>query len=180
MLANRGELLRVLRGDPRLIGRVFARHAYGMRQWVDLFSARVPTTDDPAAKQLIAEIVAANARHMNLFRGRAIAHGVDPDAYVAPPEGDAIYERIELIDAFDELVAYAAGSLDHFAQLLDAYAAGADGEDAATIALVAADNDAARARLAELTSASHSAASEAHELYRRRELVETGLYARAC
>ena len=64
---------------------------------------------------------------MNLFRARALAHGVDPDAYVAPPEGEAIYERIEVIDDFDELVAYAAGSLDHFGQLLDAYAAGADG-----------------------------------------------------
>jgi hypothetical protein len=179
MLANRDELLAVLGEDPRRIGRVFARHAYGMRRWVDLFSERVPLTDDPQAKQLLAELVAANARHMNLFRARAIAHGVDPDAYVAPREGDAIYERIEVIDDFDELVAYAAGSLDHFGQLLDTYAAGAGGEDAQTIAVVAADNDAARERLAALMSGPHSAAGDAHELYRRRELVETGLYADA-
>jgi hypothetical protein len=176
MLANRAELLTVLGDDPRRIGRVFARHAYGMRRWVDLFSARIVATEDPQAKQLIAEIVAANARHMNLFRARARAHGIDPDDYVAPPEGDAIYARIELIDDLDELIAYAAGSLDHFGQLLDAYAAGAEGEDAVTIALVAADNDAARAQLAALTTHTHSAAGEAHELYRRRELVETGLY----
>jgi hypothetical protein len=176
MLDNRDELLGVLFDDPRRIGKVFARHAYGMRRWVDLFSIRVPLTSDPQAKQLLAEIVAANARHMNLFRARAIAHGVDPDAYVAPPEGEAIYERIEVIDDFDELVAYAAGSLDHFGQLLDTYAAGAAGDDAATIALVAADNETARARLAALTTHAHSAAGEAHELYRRRELVETGLY----
>ena len=176
MLDNRDELLGVLGDDPRRIGKVFARHAYGMRRWVDLFSVRVPLTGDPHAKQLLAEIVAANARHMNLFRERAIAHGVDPDAYVAPREGDAIYERIEVIEDFDELVAYAAGSLDHFAQLLDAYAAAADGEDAATIALVTADNDAAREHLAALMSMSHSAAGDAHELYRRRELVETRLY----
>jgi hypothetical protein len=177
MLDNRAELLGVLEDDRRRIGKVFARHAYGMRRWVDLFSARVPLTDDPLAKQLLAEIVAANARHMNLFRARAVAHGVDPDAYVAPPEGEAIYERIEIIDDFDELVAYAAGSLDHFGQLLDAYAAGADGEDAATIALVTADNGLARERLAALMVRPHRAASDAHELYRRRELVETGLYA---
>lgn len=176
MLDNRDELLDVLGDDPRRIGKVFARHAYGMRRWVDLFSIRVPLTSDPEAKQLLAEIVAANARHMNLFRARALAHGVDPDAYVAPPEGEAIYERIEIIGDFDELIAYAAGSLDHFGQLLDAYAAGATGEDAATIALVAADNDAARARLAELMRQPHSAAFDAHELYRLRELVETGLY----
>jgi hypothetical protein len=113
---------------------------------------------------------------MNLFRARALAHGIDPDAYVAPPEGDAIYERIEVIGDLAELIAYAAGSLDHFGQLLDAYAAGAAGDDAATIALVAADNDAARARLTALMTHAHSAAGEAHELYRRRELVETGLY----
>lgn len=176
MLANRDELLEVLGDDPRRIGKVFARHAYGMRRWVDLFSTRVPMTCDPLAKQLLAEIVAANARHMNLFRQRAIAHRVDPDMYVAPPEGEAIYERIEIIDDFDELVAYAAGSLDHFGQLLDVYAAGAEGDDAATIAIVAADNDAARERLAAIMLRPHSAAFDAHELYRLRELVETGLY----
>ncbi len=176
MLDNREELLDVLADDPRRIGKVFARHAYGMRRWVDLFSARVPLTDDPDAKQLLAEIVAANARHMNLFRARAIAHGVEPDAYVAPPEGEAIYERIEVIENFDELVAYAAGSLDHFGQLLDTYAARATGEDAVTIAIVTADNDLARERLATVMSRPHSAAFDAHELYRLRELVETGLY----
>ncbi len=176
MLDNREELLDVLADDPRRIGKVFARHAYGMRRWVDLFSARVPLTGDPHAKQLLAEIVAANARHMNLFRARAIAHGVEPDAYVAPPEGEAIYERIEVIENFDELVAYAAGSLDHFGQLLDTYAARATGEDAVTIAIVTADNDLARERLATVMSRPHSAAFDAHELYRLRELVETGLY----
>ena len=158
MLANRDELLYVLEEDPSRIGKVFARHAYGMRRWVDLFSARIAQTDDPFAKQLLAEVVAANARHMNLFRARAVAHGIDPDAYVAPPEGEAIYERIEVIDDFDELVAYAAGSLDHFGQLLDTYAAGADGDDAETIAIVAADNDRARQRLDAIMLAPHSAA----------------------
>jgi hypothetical protein len=176
MLANRDELLEVLGDDPRRIGKVFARHAYGMRRWVDLFSERVPLTCDPQDKQLLAELVAANARHMNLFRARAMAHGVDPDAYVAPPEGEAIYERIEVIEDFDELVAYAAGSLDHFGQLLETYAAKAEGEDAAIIAVVCADNAMALAQLAALMTGPHAAAGDAHELYRRRELVETGLY----
>ncbi|MBW3609103.1 MAG: hypothetical protein KY463_12260 [Actinobacteria bacterium] len=176
MLVNREELLDVLGDDPRRIGKVFARHAYGMRRWVDLFSIRVPLTDDPEVKQLLAEIVGANARHMNLFRARAIAHGVDPDAYVAPPEGEAIYERIEIIDDFEELIAYAAGSLDHFGQLLEAYVARATGDDAVTLAVVAADNDRACERLAAMMSRPHSAAFDAHELYRLRELVETGLY----
>jgi hypothetical protein len=176
MLANRDELLEVLGDDPARIGKVFARHAYGMRRWVDLFSERVPQTCDPHDKQLLAELVAVNARHMNLFRARAIAHGVDPDAYVAPPEGEAIYERIEVIEDFDELVAYAAGSLDHFGQLLETYAASAAGDDAAIIAVVSADNAMALAQLAALMTRPHSAAGDAHELYRRRELVETGLY----
>jgi len=40
-LENVSELSRVLAERERL-GKVFARHAYGMRAWVDLFSARVP------------------------------------------------------------------------------------------------------------------------------------------
>jgi hypothetical protein len=176
MLANRDELLEVLGDDPSRIGKVFARHAYGMRRWVDLFSVRIPLTCDPRDKQLLAELVAANARHMNLFRARATAHGIDPDAYVAPAEGEAIYERIEVIEDFEELVAYAAGSLDHFGQLLETYAAQAEGEDAAIIAVVSADNAMALAQLAALMTGPHSAAGDAHELYRRRELVETGLY----
>jgi hypothetical protein len=179
MLANRPELLAVLEEVPERIGRVFARHAYGMRRWVDLFSARIPWTDDPEAKQLLAELVASNARHMNLFRERARAHGVDPDAYVAPPEGERIYEHIDALDPGDlhGLAGYAAGSLDHFAQLLDAYAQRASGEDAAAIAEVAADNDAARARLAPLAARDEGSVAVAHEHSRRRELVETGSYA---
>lgn len=177
MLANRSELLEVLGTDPERIGRVFARHAYGMRRWVDLFSARIARAEAPEVKQLLAQVVADNARHMNLFRGRALAHGVDPDAYACPPEGEAIYERIEATPDLHELAGYAAGSLDHFAQLLDAYASTASGEDARVIAQVAADNDAARAALAPLAAGAEGSAADAHELYRRRELVETGSYA---
>ncbi len=70
---------------------------------------------------------------MILFRTRARAHGVDPDAYVCPPEGEVIYERIAEMETLDEAVGYALGSLDHFEQLLAVYRAAADGEDAAAI-----------------------------------------------
>jgi hypothetical protein len=176
-LQNRDELRQVL-GDPALLGRVFARHAYGMRAWVDIFAARVPGTSDPAFKTLLAGVVADNARHMMLFRERAIAHGVDPDAYVCPDEGEAIYDRIDDLHTRDELVGYALGSLDHFAQLLAVYAEAARGdEDAAVIAQVQADNDRARATLRALAGpAGERLIAEAHELYRVRELAETPRY----
>jgi hypothetical protein len=148
-----------------------------MRRWVDLFSQRVPEADDPGVKQVLAELVADNARHMNLFRARAEAHGVDPDAYRAPREGEVIYERIDELRQLPELAGYAAGSLGHFAQLLDAYALTATGEDARAIAAVRSDVERMRERLAPLAAGAEESAAEAHELYRRRELVETGRYA---
>lgn len=179
MLENRPQLAAVLSDDLQRLGQVFARHAYGMLRWVDLFSARVATTVDPAAKELLAGVVAANARHMNLFRARALAHGVDPDAYTAPREGEAIYERLDELTDFDDVVAYGLASLDHFAELLAVYAEIATGEDAAVVATVQADNDAARELLGALApvGVGAGAGAEAHELYRRRELVETELYA---
>jgi hypothetical protein len=45
-----------------------------------------------------------------------------------------------------------------------------------TLAVVSADNDMALERLAASMTRPHIAAGDAHELYRRRELVETGLY----
>ena len=68
-LENAAELAAVLDRRERL-GLVFARHAYGMRAWVDLFSARVASIEDPEAKALVATLVADNARHMLLFRAR--------------------------------------------------------------------------------------------------------------
>jgi hypothetical protein len=167
----------VLEEDPGRLGRVFARHAYGMRRWVDLFSRRVPATDDLAAKQLLAELVADNARHMNLFRARAHAHAVDPDRYRAPREGEVIYERIDELQDLPELAGYASGSLGHFAQLLDAYAVTASGDDARVIAGVRSDVERMRERLTPLAAGGEDSAAEAHELYRRRELAETGRYA---
>jgi hypothetical protein len=178
-LENVAELADVLRRRERL-GKVFSRHAYGMRAWVDLFSARVPRIDDPEVKTLVAELVAANARHMMLFRERALSHGVDPDAYVCPAEGELIYERLDAIDDLDELLGYALGSLDHFDQLLAVYRAAAGEQDAETIDDVRAD--VARMRLelrVRCGPAAARLADEAHELYRQRELVETPMYAHA-
>jgi len=178
-LENVAELSQVLAERARL-GRVFARHAYGMRAWVDLFSARVPAVVDHEAKALLARLVADNARHMLLFRERAVAHGVDPDAYDCPPEGEAVYERIDELTGLDELAGYALGSLDHFTELLTVYRGAADGEDRAAIDAVSADVQRMRAALAPLTGGGGPRrAAEAHELYRVRELVETPRYAHA-
>ena len=140
MLQNRSELEQVLRRSA-VLGVVFARHAYGMRRWVDLFAARIPAIDDPYLVELVASIVSQNARHMVLFRERAIAHDVDPDRYVCPPEGELIYERMAPLDEHDTL-AYALGSLEHFADLLAVYAQAAEQDpDAEVIAEVRTDND---------------------------------------
>lgn len=177
MLDNRSELEQVL-CDPDVLGAVFTRHAYGMRRWVDLFSQRIPQIDDPYVTELVAEIVAINARHTVLFRERAIARGVDPDTYVCPPEGEQIYERLAPLQG-DDTLAYALGSLEHFGDLLAVYAEAAiDPDDAAVLSIVRADNDAALARLREFTQCPDGpAAAAAHELYRLRELAETPLYA---
>jgi len=178
-LANDDELAAVL-GDRELLGKVFARHAYGMRRWVDLFAARIAAAS-PADKELVAGLVADNARHMNLFRARAVAHGVDPDAYVCPPEGEVIYERIAALATLDECTGYALGSLDHFEQLLAVYRDAANGADAEAIDAVRSDVARARAQLRQRVTSAAAVArlDEAHELYRVREIAETPLYARA-
>jgi hypothetical protein len=179
-LHNADELAVVLdRADH--LGPVFARHAYGMRAWVDLFSAHVAGLPRPEDKALLARLVAVNAGHMLLFRDRAAANGTDPDAYTCPDEGEAIYNRIPALAGADALVGYALGSLDHFAQLLAVYRAAAAGDDAAAIDQVRADVDRARAELRERAAGdgADTAAAEAHELYRVRELAEVPLYAHA-
>jgi hypothetical protein len=178
VLSNREELRRVL-GEPTRLGMVFARHAYGMRRWVDLFSGRIATIEDPQHKELVATLVADNARHMNLLRARALAHGVDPDAYRAPAEGELIYERLDHMRSFEAVAAYALASLDHFAELLAVYGEAAEGDDAAVVASVHADVDRMRAQLRPVASGGEDAAAEAHELYRVRELAETPRYALA-
>ena len=177
MLENRSELRHVLRKSA-VLGAVFARHAYGMRRWVDLFAARIPGVEDPDLVELVAEIVSQNARHMVLFRERAIAHGVDPDRYVCPPEGELIYERMAPLDEHATL-AYALGSLEHFADLLAVYVdAAEDRADAQVLTDVRADNERAISRLRGIVSDQAApAAAHAHELYRLRELAEAPLYA---
>jgi hypothetical protein len=176
VLQNRSELAQALR-SPGGLGAVFARHAYGMRRWVDLFATRIPAIEDPYLTELVAAIVSQNARHMVLFRERATANGVDPDLYVCPPAGELIYERMAPLNAAETL-AYALGSLEHFADLLAVYAEAAEDErDCEVLATVRADNDRASARLRELVRETRAGAADAHELYRLRELAEAPLYA---
>ena len=176
-LENRDELAAVL-GEADRLGAVFARHAYGMREWVDLFAVRLPEADDPETKALLATIVADNARHMLLFRDRARAHGVDPDAYRPPPEGDAIYRRIPELQGVAALAGYAVGSLENFLELLDVYRTVArEPLDAAVLEEVVADTERSLRALRPLAAADGDAAArEAHELYRRREHVEPARY----
>ncbi|MBV9917517.1 MAG: hypothetical protein JO153_13515 [Solirubrobacterales bacterium] len=176
MLQNRSELEQMLRG-PGSLGAVFARHAYGMRRWVELFAVRLPQIADAQLTELVASIVCLNAKHTVLFRERALAHGVNPDAYVCPPEGQLIYERMAPLDA-QQTLAYALGSLEHFADLLAVYAEVArDQRDAEVLAAVRADNDRSIARLREVVGHPAGPSAAAHELYRLRELAETPLYA---
>ena len=178
MLENRTELDAVLR-RPKGLGRALARHAYGMGRWVDLFAVRIPAVSDPRLKELVARLVADNARHMVLFRDRAVVHRVDPDAYSCPPAGEVIYERLAELD-LDQSIAYALGSLEHFAELLGAYASAADGDDAAVIDTVRTETQQTIALLRPLVAdVTSPLAGEAHERYRRRELIETRLYAHA-
>jgi len=176
VLENRSELEEVLRG-PASLGAAFARHAYGMRRWVELFAVRIPGIEDARLTELVASIVGLNAKHVVLFRERAAAHGVDPDAYVCPPEGEIIYERMAPLST-DETLAYALGSLEHFADLLAVYSeVAADERDATVLAEVRADNDHSIARLRDVVATDMAPAADAHELYRLRELAETPLYA---
>jgi hypothetical protein len=177
-LENRAELEAVL-GRPSGLGPVFARHAYGMGQWVDLFGARLASIEEPEIAAIVAGIVSENARHLTLFRERAIGLGVDPDAYVCPPEGAAIYEPIRELRT-DELLGYALGSLEHFAELLAVYGEFASGVDAEVIAAVRINNERTISRLrVPVGEAEERVKAEAHERYRRRELAETRFYAHA-
>src|SRR3954453_9732207 len=178
-LHNADELAQVLHRADHL-GPVFARHAYGMRAWVDLFSAHVADLPNPEDKALLAALVATNARHMLLFRERAAAHGTDPDVYSCPDEGEVIYDRIPQLAGADALVGYALGSLDHFAELLGVYRGAAARAGGGAIDSVRAAVDAARERLrARAGQVALDLAAEAHELYRVRELAEVPPYAAA-
>jgi hypothetical protein len=149
-----------------------------MRRWVDLLAPRIPAIEDPELTEMVARIVSVNASHAVLFRQRALAHGVDPDRYVCPPEGELIYARMSAL-TLDETLAYALGSLEHFADLLAVYGeAAADDDDATVLAEVRKDNDAAVVALRDVVRAHTAPAADAHELYRLRELAETPLYAR--
>jgi hypothetical protein len=150
-----------------------------MGRWVDLFAVRIPAVSEPRLKELVARVVADNARHMVLFRDRAVVHGVDPDAYRCPPAGEVIYARLAELD-LDQSIAYALGSLEHFAELLAAYSRAADGDDAVVIETVRAETRQTIALLRPLVAdVTSPLTGEAHERYRRRELIETPLYAHA-
>ena len=118
---------------------------------------------------------------MLLFRERAAANGTDPDAYACPDEGEAIYDRIPELSGADELVGYALGSLDHFAELLAVYRGAADGRRRRGDRHASAPTSTARGRSCATRAGDdgEALAAEAHELYRVRELAEVPRYAHA-
>jgi hypothetical protein len=177
-VANADELGGVL-AAPGALGRCLARHAFGMRCWVELVGRALGRFERPADLAVAARLVGDNARHMLLFRERAIALGADPDAYRAPPAGAAIYERLEGLEEASSMAALALGSLDHFSELLSIYRSVADRGTSAVIDEVRADVDLHRALLGGLVGAGgHALRAEAQRLYRARELVEVKGYRR--
>lgn len=177
-VANAGQVRAAL-CEPSALGGAFARHAYGMRRWVDQIGRKLELFVRPEAKALAARLVGDNARHMLLFRERAGALGIDPDSYRAPVEGEAIYERLERLTDPVDIAAFALGSLDHFSELLAVYRSPADGESAAVIEQVAADVEEHRALLRSLLGGEgEQLRREAERLYEARELVEVEGYAR--
>ena len=175
-VANAQELRSVLT-EPRALGRCLARHAFGMRCWVELIGRTLGRFEQPVDLAVAARLVGDNARHMLLFRSRAIALGVDPDGYRAPPAGAVIYERLEGLTDSGDMAAFALGSLDHFGELLHIYRSVADQDTAAMIDQVLADVSEHRLLLGGLLGDRGGALrAEAQLLYRARELVEVEGY----
>ena len=167
-------------GTPSALARCLARHAYGMRRWVQVIGGKLALFERPEDLAVAARLVGDNARHMALFRERAAALGADPDAYRAPPAGEAIYDRLEELADPTEIAAFALGSLDHFAELLSVYREAADADTAAVIEQVAADVREHRALLGPLAGgAGEGLRAEAGRMYEDRERVEVPGYARA-
>src|ERR687887_217298 len=104
-LENAAELAAVLDRRERL-GLVFARHAYGMRAWVDLFSARVASIEDPDTKALVATLVADDADAETIDGVRAdvarmlarLRPLVDADAERLAAEAHERYRVRELVE----------------------------------------------------------------------------------
>lgn len=175
-VANAKELRSALI-EPRALGRCLARHAFGMRCWIELIGRTLGRFERPADLAVAARLVGDNARHMLLFRSRAIALGVDPDEYRAPPTGAVIYERLEGLTDARDMAAFALGSLDHFDELLQIYRSVADDDSSSAIDQVLADVDEHRALLDGLLEDRGGALrAEAQLLYRARELVEVEGY----
>jgi len=178
-VANAEELRSVL-VEREALGRCLARHAFGMRSWVELFGRTLGRFERPLDLAVAARLVRDNAGHMLLFRSRAIALGVDPDEYRAPPAGAAIYERLEGLTDSRDVTAFALGSLDHFGELLHIYRSVADDGTATAIDQVLADVEEHRALLGELLGGRGGVLrAEAQNLYRARELVEVEGYRRS-
>lgn len=118
--------LRQVLAEPRRLGRALSRHCYGMTQWVDILGAKLASFPSLEERALVARLVADNARHAILFRDRARELGEEPMAYRASSSGQRIYQALSSLTEPLPLLAYAWGSLTHFAALLTLYRSVAD------------------------------------------------------
>ena len=161
------------------LGPVFARHAYGMRAWVDLFSATSPGSR--GGKALLAGLIAVQrAPHAPLPRARGRERHRPRRVHV-PRRGRGDLRPDPRALGADELVGYALGSLDHFAAAAHRLprrgrAATTRRRSTRSARTSTAPRAAARARGGRRREAT---AADAHELYRVRELAEVPLYAHA-
>lgn len=119
------ELRKVL-SDPKKMGRVFSRHAYGMNAWVELFTEKAKSVEDPEIQKLMIEVAKDNKKHAKLFSDRAKELGETPETYKPPEIGQKIYDILEQYDDVFDDFAYAWGSLIHFSELLSLYHSVAD------------------------------------------------------
>lgn len=132
------ELKNVL-SDPERLARAFSRHTYGMKAWVDLFTEKAKSVDDPEIKKVMEDVAADNKKHAKLFSDRARELGETPETYKPPEIGQRIYDILEgYDDVFDDF-AYAWGSLIHFSELLSLYHSVADPESKEVIEQVEDD-----------------------------------------
>jgi len=137
-IRNPEELKEVL-SDPKRLARAFSRHTYGMNAWVDLFTEKLKTVDDPDIRNVMEQVVADNKKHSKLFSDRARELGETPETYKPPEIGQRIYDILETYDSVFDDFAYAWGSLIHFSALLSLYHSVADPESKAVIEQVEDD-----------------------------------------
>jgi hypothetical protein len=176
---NPDQVIPAMRADSRVAGRILARHAYGFSRWVDLLGTKLNLFEDPPGKVLVSSIIHKYAQNMKALEERAHALGVDPASYVIPPEGAAVYDRLEELTTKAAVVGFVLGSLE----FSGGDARFVEGHDARTGELLHESHlglieirEALRSYATQLGHACSVFRDEAIELYERREPRELQWY----